>query len=654
MTRTNPLPRALSRLRNLGIIAHVDAGKTTLTEQILVHAGKIHRAGNVDRGDTTMDHRPEERAKGITITSAAVTCAWRDHALTLIDTPGHADFTIEVERSLRVLDGAVVLLDAVAGVEPQTEKVWRQADRWRVPRVAFVNKLDRLGADLRRAVDSLRERLGARPVLVTLPIGRERELTGLVDLVTLRSVTTDERGARVFAEIPTSMHDEVLVAREALLLACAELDESLLDGEVMPERLIAALREGTRQGTLLPTFCGSALANLGVPTLLDGVVDLLPPPEGSPEAPLAALCFKVEHDAHGAKAWVRVYAGTLSPGVAGVGDGRATVRIGRLARMFAGRAEAIDAIGVGEIGALIGTDLHTGDTICDREHRTLLAPIDVPDDVMRVAIEPETRDDRDKLSRALARLRLEDPSLRVIDDAQTGQTMLGGMGELHLEVSLARLASAHGVRVGAGAPKVAYRETITRAAEVSHLHRKQSGGGSGQWARVVLRLEPADPGAGLLFEDRIKGGVIPKEWIGPVFDGCREAAQAGPAGGHPVVDVRVLLLDGETHSHDSNELAFHVAGRAAFRLAIAEASPAVLEPLMLLDVRVPEAHVGEIIGDLAARRGKVLAMDLDSPTTVVVNAEVPLASLHGYASALAGLSHGRGTHHMTLARYARA
>ncbi|MCB9594039.1 MAG: elongation factor G [Sandaracinaceae bacterium] len=654
MTRSNQQ----DRLRNFGIIAHVDAGKTTLTERILFHAGRIHRIGNVDAGTTTTDSRPEEKAKGITITAAAVTCAWREHTLTLIDTPGHADFTIEVERSLRVLDGAVVLIDAVAGVEPQTEKVWRQADRWRVPRIAFVNKLDRAGADLRRSVESMRERLGARPVVVTLPIGRERELEGVVDLVTLQAVRFDADGRAVLDEVPRAMADEVREARESLIEACAELDESLLGawvaGDVRPEALVAALRAGTLQGSLLPTYCGSALANLGVPVLLDAIVELLPAPEGSVEAPLAALCFKVVHDAHGALAWVRVYSGTLRSELVGVGDGRRTVRVGRLARLFADRREAATEVVAGGIAALVGADVSTGDTLCDLERRTLLEPIVVPEAVMRVAIEPRGRDDRDKLGRALSRMRLEDPSLRVIEDPETGQTMLGGMGELHLEVSVSRLASAHGVHVAVGEPKVAYRETITRAAEVSHLHKKQSGGGSGQWARVVLRVEPAEPGAGLLFESRVKGGAIPKEWIEPVFDGCREAASSGPVGGHPVVDLQVILLDGETHSNDSSELAFALAGRAAFRLAIADAGAVLLEPLMLLEARVPEAHVGDVIGDLAARRGRVTALEAESPTVQIVRAEVPLAELYGYASRLGSLSHGRGTHHMELARYATA
>lgn len=669
MTQTN----VRARTRNLGIVAHVDAGKTTLTERVLFHAGRIHRIGNVDAGTTTTDTRPEEVAKGITITAAAVTCAWRDHQLTLIDTPGHADFTIEVERSLRVLDGAVLLLDAVAGVEAQTEKVWNQAERWGVPRIAFVNKLDRAGADLERTLASIRERLGATPALMTLPIGTERDHEGHVDLVRLRAVRFDEDGRPVLGDIPLELLDAAREARASLVTRCAEVDDTLLEkwvegDDVTGEELIAALRRGTLEGRLLPVLAGSALANRGVPPLLDAVVDLLPAPEEGPplrglssettrprsvDAPLAALCFKVVHDDHGTLAMVRVYSGVLRRGDSvGVGGGRDKLRVGRLVRLFADRREAVEEVPAGGIAGVIGARLSTGDTLSALDDRMLLEPIRSPRTVMRVAMQPRGPEDRDRLPEALRRILSEDPSLRVSTDPETGQTTLAGMGQLHLEIWVSRLASEHRVEVEVGEPKVAYRETIMRAAEVVHTHSKQTGG-PGQWARVALRLEPTEPGEGLVFEDRIKGGAIPREYVPAVFAGCRDAATSGPLGGHPVVDTRIILLDGETHPNDSSEQAFAHAGHSAFELACREAGVVQLEPLMRIELRVPEVHVGDVVGDLCSRRGRVLSMEPETVRTHRVVGEVPLAELFGYASDLGSLTRGRGTHHLELARYAR-
>jgi elongation factor G len=658
----------ISRFRNFGIIAHVDAGKTTLTERILYYTGRIHRLGGVDEGTATTDFRPEERQKGITISAAAVRCPWRDHELSLVDTPGHADFAMEVTRSLRVLDGAVVVLDGVAGVEPQTEVVWRQADRHAIPRVCFVNKLDRAGADFERTLRAIAERLGARPVVINLPVGEERELEGVIDLVRMQAViwTGDDGQHFEVRPIPDSLSEIARSHREALLEACAEADEAFLErwtsGELGEDDILAALRKGTLALRFVPVLAGSALHNRGVQPLLDALVDLLPAPEERPaivdvetgeervlslEAPLAALCFKVVFDNFGAAAFVRIYAGTLERGDSvRVGDRR--MRIGRLVRLFADRDEEVTSASAGEIVALIGTDLVTGDTISDPAHPILLEPPHPPPAVMRIALEPRTRIDRDRLPKALARLLVEDPSLRLVADPETGQTTLAGMGQLHLEMSVSRLESAHGVHVDTGAPRVAYRETIARTADVDVTHSKQTGG-PGQFAHVILRVAPSSD-RGLEFEDLVTGGALAREHVSGVRKGCEAAAQSGVLGGYPVVGVKVSLLGGSTHVQDSSEMAFAIAARKAFVDACRAAGPLLLEPCMRLVVHTPKEHVGDVIGDLSARRGKVVGMSTEN-VLHTVTAEVPLAELFGYADVLGSLTHGRGTHRMELARY---
>jgi elongation factor G len=608
---------AIERIRNIGIVAHVDAGKTTLTERILVHTGRIHAAGNVDAGTTKTSFHPLEKQKGITILAAAVSCDWRDHRIHLIDTPGHVDFTIEVERSLRVLDGAVVVLDAVAGVEPQTETVWRQADRHGVPRIVFVNKLDRAGADVGRCLAQLRARLGARPVRVD-------------------------------------------VAGDDLLEVAADEDPAILaavieGAAVAPAALRAAIRRATLAGRCVPVLCGSAARDQGVDVLLDAVIDYLPSPaDRSPvsrTAPLAALAFKLAFDPHGQMTYVRVYQGTLARGaqVALARAGR-TIRVGRLVRVFADQREDVDRLVAGELGAVLGAPITGGETLHDPAHPVVLAPIVVPEPVMRVAVEARTPEDRERLALALGRMLAADPSLRLETDAETGQTLLAGMGQLHLEIAVARLADEHGVEVATGRPLVAYRTTIAGEARCEVRHVKQTGG-PGQFAHVVLEIGPAPSGAGLVFADRVRGGAIPRPFAAAVEAGVREAMSDGLLGGHPVVDVRVALLDGSTHPKDSSELAFKIAGKRAFQEAAAGARPIRLEPIMHLEVTCPEEAVGAVVGDLGRRRGQVLGVELRDRDRAV-RAEVPLATMFGYAGALSALTHGRGSFVLEPSGYA--
>jgi elongation factor G len=624
MTRSLPI----ERIRNIGVVAHVDAGKTTLTERILLFTGRIRSAGEVHDGNTRTDSHPIERRKGITILAAAVSCDWRGHRIHLIDTPGHVDFTIEVERSLRVLDGAVCVLDAVAGVEPQTETVWRQADRHRVPRIAFVNKLDRPGADFGRCVMELRERLGARAVPIVWPLIVDGRVVGVVDLIELRALRWDDGDGSSYRVlgldvVPAEVFDNCMQARERLLEVCADEDDAILaaviDGrEVAPSLVRAALRRATVTARVVPVLAGSALANLGVQPLLDAVVDLLPSPvdrgairavdddtERPPtrSAPVAALAFKVAFDDHGQLTFVRVYSGVLERGTTVVAShsGR-QLRVGRLVQLQADQRIEVDRLLAGEIGGLVGALVGSGETLSDPDQPIALEAIATPDPVVRVAIEARTSADRERLSFVLGRLVAADPSLRIETDADTGQTLLAGMGQLHLDIAVERMATEHGVAVTTGQPRVAYRSTLARVVRRELRHVKQSGG-PGQFAHVVLEVGPASPGAGFGFEDRIRGGSVPRSYVAAVENGVRAAMADGLLGGHPVVDVRVALLDGSTHPNDSSELAFHIAGALAFKAAAIDAGPVLLEPVMRLEVTCGEADVGAVVGDLARRRG---------------------------------------------------
>ena len=649
----------IERIRNLGIIAHVDAGKTTLTERVLFHTGRIHAPGEVHLGTAHTDSHEIEQKRGITILAAAVTCDWLGHRIHLIDTPGHVDFTIEVERSLRVLDGAVVVLDGVAGVEPQTETVWRQADHHRVPRLVFVNKLDRVGADFDRAVRDVATRLRARPVPINVPLFEDGALVGVIDLVGLRELRWPGEGPSSPVVTPLAkLSDNFIKARELVLEAAADEDPEILDAvvrgsDVAAETLWRALRRATIAGRIVPVLAGSAYKYKGVEPLLDAVTALLPSPldRGGTGGTLAALAFKVIYDEHGPLTFVRVYSGALEKGMT-VLAARAgkKLRVGRLVQLVADERHEVERLEAGEIGAIISTPLASGETLSDPDAPIVLEEIRLPEPVMRVAIEAKTAADRQKLGTAVGRLVAADPSLRIESDPETGQTLLAGMGQLHLEISVERLSTEHHVEVVTGKPLVAYRSTLSRTVRHEYRHVKQSGG-PGQWAHVVLEVGPAESGAGIVFEDRIKGGAVPREYIRGVEAGVRAAAADGLLGGHPVVDVRVVLVDGTTHPNDSSELAFQIAGRFGFRAAAESAGPVLLEPVMLLEVSCPEEHVGTVVGDIARRRGHVTALDARGDDRIV-RAEVPLAETFGYAGALGGLTHGRGRFTLEPARYA--
>ena len=660
----------IDRIRNIGIIAHVDAGKTTLTERVLYHTGRIHSIGEVHDGTTRTDHHPIEQRKGITILAAAVTCDWADHRIHLIDTPGHVDFTIEVERSLRVLDGAVVVLDGVAGVEPQTETVWRQADRHRVPRIAFVNKLDRAGADYARALGELRARLGARPIAVTWPLYDGDELAGVIDLVALRALRWHGDGPSAPEVTPVQLSDNLISYRDRLLEAAADHEPSVLeaivagrDRDIDAAALWRGLRAATASGAIVPVLAGSAYHHRGVEPLLDAIVALLPSPRDrgavagrapSLDSELAALAFKVVFDRHGQLTFVRVYSGALVAGdtVVASRSGK-RMRVGRLVQLVGEQRIEVDRLNAGELGAILGMPLANGETISQpsssSDELLALEPIDVPPPVMRVAVEARTSADREHLGVALGRMVAADPSLRLETDDDTGQTLLAGMGKLHLDIAVERLALEHGVDVRAGTPLVAYRTTLRRAVRRELRHVKQSGG-PGQWAQVVLDVGPAARGAGFVFEDRIGGGALTREYVRGVASGVREAIEHGLLGGHPVVDVHVALVDGATHPNDSSELAFHIAGALAFRAAAADADPCLLEPIMKLEVTCPEPATGAVVGDIARRRGQVLGLDARGDDRVV-RAEVPLAESFDYAGALSALTHGRGRFSLEPARY---
>ncbi|MFL5591509.1 MAG: elongation factor G [Ktedonobacteraceae bacterium] len=668
----------LEKTRNIGIIAHIDAGKTTTTERILFYTKKIHRMGEVHEGAATMDWMPQEQERGITITSAATTCFWLDHRINIIDTPGHVDFTAEVERSLRVLDGGVVVFDAVAGVEPQSETVWRQANKYNVPRICFVNKMDRIGADFWRTVEMIRERLGAVPVPIQIPVGRESNFKGFIDLIDQQSVIfTDDLGTKSeHTEVPTSMEAEFAQHREFLIERVAETDEELtlkyLEGEtITTEELIAALRRATIAGKLVPVLCGTALKNKGVQAMLDSVIAYLPspldipPPTGinpdtdepvtrevSDTAPFSALVFKIVSDPFvGRLSYMRVYSGTLSKGSAIENSTKGkSERIGRLLRMHANHREDIDEIRAGDICAAVGLrNTFTGDTLCEPQNPIILEAITFPQPVISIAIEPRTRADQDKMAIALNKLAEEDPTFQLHTDIESGQTIISGMGELHLEVIVDRMFREFKVEANVGRPQVAYRETISREAQAQGKHVRQTGG-HGQYGDVWIRVAPNERGKGFEFINAIVGGVIPKEYIKPVENGIKETLDNGIIAGYPMIDVKVTLFDGSYHEVDSNEMAFKTAGSIAIKEATRKAAPILLEPIMLVEVTTSEEFYGDVIGDLNRRRGTILGME-SRGSMYVVRSHVPLAEMFGYVNDLRSMTSGRANYSMEFAHY---
>ncbi|MCX7749974.1 MAG: elongation factor G [Candidatus Bipolaricaulota bacterium] len=665
----------IRKVRNIGIAAHIDAGKTTVTERILFFTGRTHRIGEVDDGEATMDWMPQERERGITITAAATTTEWKGHRINVIDTPGHVDFTAEVERCLRVVDGMVALFCAVGGVQPQSEAVWRQAERYRVPRIAFVNKMDRVGADFWGVVREIREQLGASAVPVVIPIGAEGTFEGLVDLLTMEALYYLDGGERVVVgPVPAGLGEEAQAAREALLERACEEDDRLLAQYLAGEPLavpdvVAALRKATIAGRLIPVLAGSAFRNTGIQRLLDAVVEFLPSPADLPpaagtwegrgevreardDAPLAALAFKVQADRHvGKLTYLRVYSGVLRGGDTVLNAGRdVRQRIGRLFRMHADRREPVDELRAGEVGAAVGLgDTYTGDTLCDERKPIVLAPIEFPAPVVDLAVAPVRRTDADRLSRGLSDLAAEDPTFLVRTDPETGDVVVSGMGELHLEIIVDRLRREFGVEVTTGQPQVAYRETVIGTVEHEGKLVKQTGG-HGQYAHVVLRVEPAAPGAGFEFTNKVVGGRIPKEFIPAVERGIVEALAEGPYARYPVVDVRVALLDGSAHEVDSSEQAFRACAAAAFREACRKAGMRLLEPVMEVEVTAPEADLGAVLGSLASRRGRIVGLEARGRLQTV-HAEVPLAAMFGYTTELRGLTSGRGEFSMRFSRY---
>ena len=670
---------SLEKTRNIGIMAHIDAGKTTTTERILYYTGINYKLGEVHEGTATMDWMVQEQERGITITSAATTCFWRDHRVNIIDTPGHVDFTIEVERSLRVLDGAVAVFCSVGGVEPQTETVWRQADKYGVPRLAFINKMDRLGADFFRVVKMIETRLGARPAVMQLPIGAEDKFAGVVDLITMKAVVWEDEslGAKFHEEeIPADLKDQANEYRETLLEAAADADEALmekyLDGKPISEsELRAAIRKATLALKIVPIVCGTAFRNKGVQPMLDAVVDFLPSPVDIPpvkgviagtdkpderpardDVPFSALAFKIMTDPFvGTLTFFRVYSGSISSG-ASIYNSTKTKRerVGRLLKMHANKREEIKDVYAGDIAAAVGLrTATTGDTLCDEDKPIVLESIDFPDPVISIAIEPKSKADQEKLGLSLQKLATEDPSFRVRTDEETGQTIISGMGELHLEIIVDRLLREFSVGASVGKPQVAYRETVRKAVEQQGRFVRQTGG-RGQYGDVWIKLEPQEPGGGFEFVDAIKGGSIPREYIPAVEKGIREALDNGVLAGYPVVDVKVTLFDGSYHDVDSSEIAFKIAGSMAFKQAARKASPVLLEPIMSVEVVVPEDFMGDVIGDLSSRRGKVLGMDT-RPAAQAIDARVPLAQMFGYATDVRSMTQGRATYTMQFSHY---
>ena len=686
MARTTPI----DRYRNIGIMAHIDAGKTTTTERILFYTGVSHKIGEVHEGAAVMDWMEQEQERGITITSAATTCFWKgmaanypEHRINIIDTPGHVDFTIEVERSLRVLDGACALFCAVGGVEPQSETVWRQANKYGVPRIAFVNKMDRAGANFLRVVEQIRVRLGATPVPIQLPIGAEERFQGVVDLVKMKAIYWDDttQGMRFEErEIPAEMRADCEKWRERMIEAAAEANETLMDkylgGETLTvEEIKAGLRARSLASQIVVTLCGSAFKNKGVQSMLDGVVDYLPSPRekkaivghlddkagtevecpADDNAPFAALAFKIATDPFvGQLVYFRVYSGVLKSGDSIFNPGKSKKeRVGRLLQMHANHRDEIKEVHAGDIAAAVGLkNVTTGDTLCNPERVVTLERMEFPEPVISQAVEPKTKADQEKMGLALGRLAQEDPSFRVRTDEESGQTIISGMGELHLEIIVDRMKREFGVEASVGKPQVAYRETIRKKVEQEHKFAKQSGG-RGQYGHVFLRIEPQAPGKGFEFVDEIKGGVIPREYIPAVEKGVREALERGIQAGFPVVDVKVALYYGSYHEVDSSENAFKMAASMAFREGCLKADPALLEPIMAVEVVTPEDYMGSVNGDLSSRRGVIQAME-DAPAGKIVRAEVPLAEMFGYATSLRSATQGRATYAMEFKRYAVA
>jgi elongation factor G len=674
-------PVAIDKVRNIGIMAHIDAGKTTTTERILFYAGRIHKMGEVHEGAATMDWMVQEKERGITITSAATTAQWRDHSINIIDTPGHVDFTVEVERSLRVLDGAVAVFDAVAGVEPQSETVWRQADRYGVPRIAFINKMDRIGADFYGSLKSIRTRLGARAIPIQLPIGSEDSFKGYFDLVTKEAVVyTDDLGTKNTESntIPAGMEQLVEQHRHDLIEAVADFDDAIMhlyleEKEPSEAQIMAALRKGTVSGMLVPVLCGAALRNRGVQPILDAVVDYLPSPADVPavegtdpktgtlvvrehedEEPFSALAFKIQMDPQGVGklTFFRVYSGRLRAGssVMNASTGRKE-RIGRILRMHAIRREDVDEVFTGDIAAAVGLKFTTtGDTLSDEGHPILLESITFPEPVISVAIEPKTKADQDKLGIGLQRLTEEDPTFKVHTDEETGQTIIAGMGELHLEIIIDRLMREFKVDANQGKPQVAYKEAIKRPAHGVGRFIRQTGG-KGQFGHAELDVRPGERGSGFVFEDKITQGRIPREYIPAVEKGVREALQSGVVAGYPVVDITVTLVDGSYHQVDSSEMAFQVAGSMAVKDGMHKAQPYLLEPVMKVNVVMPEEYLGDVMGDLSSRRGHILGME-GRGTSQSVTASVPLAEMFGYATELRSMTSGRATYSMEFSHYA--
>ncbi len=681
---------SINRYRNIGIMAHIDAGKTTTTERVLFYTGISHKIGEVHDGAATMDWMEQEQERGITITSAATTCFWSgmdkqfpEHRINIIDTPGHVDFTIEVERSLRVLDGAVAVFCAVGGVEPQSETVWRQANKYKVPRMAFINKMDRSGADFLRVVEQIKKRLGATPVPMQLPIGSEEEFEGVVDLIRMKAIYWNETDLGVTYEardIAPEMLDECEKYRELLVESAAEASEELMDkyledGELSDQEIKQGIRQQTLENIIVPTFCGSAFKNKGVQAMLDAVVEFMPSPLDVPaitgilddkdetvgerpaddEQPFAALAFKIATDPFvGTLTFFRVYSGVLKSGDALYNPIKGKKeRIGRLVQMHSNSREEISEVSAGDIAAAIGLkDTTTGETLCDPDHVITLERMEFPEPVISVAIEPRTVADQEKMAIALGKLAKEDPSFRVSTDEESAQTIIAGMGELHLDIIVDRLKREFSVGANVGAPQVAYRETIRKTVESEGKFVRQSGG-KGQYGHVWLRLEPQEPGAGYTFENAIVGGSVPKEFITSVDKGIQEQMKNGVIAGYPVEDVKVTLFDGSYHDVDSNEMAFKVAGSLGFRNGALEADPALLEPVMKIEVVTPEDFMGDVMGDLNRRRGLVNGME-DSAGGKIINAEVPLAEMFGYATDLRSATQGRATYSMEFSRYAEA